>query len=89
MLVIGGCYFRSGDPTEGTMLEMDQHALRDLRVYDPVKNRWSWAEQMNIARRSFAIGEIGGKVYVAGGLGQNGELLSSAEVSCPPVREIV
>lgn len=71
------------------MLEMDQHALRDLRVYDPVKNRWSWAEQMNIARRSFAIGEIEGKVYVAGGLGQNGELLSSAEVGFLLVREVV
>jgi hypothetical protein len=39
--------------------------------------------------RAEVVEESGGKVYVAGGLGQNGELLSSAEVSCPPVQEIV
>ncbi len=53
-----------------------------MLVYDPATNAWdSSLASMNVARRYFHAGVIGGQIYVAGGY--NGSYLSSAEVYSP------
>jgi|GEM_PF-1337545 len=74
---LGGKYYLIGGYTttyQATMI-----------IYDPATNTWdSTKAPMNVARRYFHAGVIGGKIYVAGGYGSSPvTYLSSAEVYDP------
>ncbi|KAG6525483.1 F-box/kelch-repeat protein At1g67480-like [Zingiber officinale] len=55
----------------------------DVYQYDSRLNRWSSLAKMNVARYNFACTEVNGLIYVVGGVGSNGEILSSVEVYHP------
>ena len=51
-------------------------------VYDPQANAWTQLAIMGTARRTHASAAVGGKLYVFGGYGVEGDL-STAEVYDP------
>ncbi|KAL1363541.1 hypothetical protein AAHE18_03G156100 [Arachis hypogaea] len=63
-------------------------ASAEVYQYDSLLNKydflfWSRLSKMNVARYDFACAEVNGLVYVVGGYGLHGEILSSAEVYDP------
>ncbi|KAJ7565148.1 hypothetical protein O6H91_02G050100 [Diphasiastrum complanatum] len=55
----------------------------ELHNYDTVLNRWTKSSSMKTARYDFACVVLAGFVYVAGGLGADGEGLTSVEMYNP------
>ncbi|CAL9055670.1 F-box/kelch-repeat protein At1g67480-like [Musa acuminata AAA Group] len=55
----------------------------DVYQYDSRLNRWSLLAKMSVARHDFACDVVNGLIYAVGGLGPNGENLSSVEVYDP------
>ncbi|OEL16008.1 F-box/kelch-repeat protein, partial [Dichanthelium oligosanthes] len=55
----------------------------EVYLYDACLNRWTVLAKMNVARRDFACAEVNGVIYVAGGLGPDGDSLSSVEAYNP------
>jgi len=49
-------------------------------VYDPALDRWETVGRMNIPRGASGVAAIGKRIYVAGGLAQNGRVSSDFEV---------
>jgi hypothetical protein len=68
LYVVGGCLFN--DCRIGT--------TNILEIYDSATDTWSSGAPMQTARHAFAIGAIGGKLYVAGG-----------RQACPPCLDAV
>lgn len=71
LLVMGGSY----EETTGS-----KAAAAEVLKYDSALNRWSKVASMHMARYEFACAVLGGRVYVAGGHGEDGKNLSSVEV---------
>ena len=49
-------------------------------AYDPALDRWETVSRMNIPRGASGVAAIGRKIYVAGGLAQNGRVSNDFEV---------
>lgn len=62
LYVVGGCIFSDCIPGNTNAME----------VYDPVANTWTAKAPMPTARNNVTTGVIGGKLYVAGGMGPCG-----------------
>jgi len=58
-------------------------ALNNAAVFDPATNGWASLPQMATARGGAMAKAIGGRIYVAGGLGTDGASLDSVEVFDP------
>src|SRR5262249_53147304 len=48
--------------------------------YSPQRNAWDRVAEMTTPRGASGVAVIGNRIYVAGGLGRNGEVLSTFEV---------
>jgi RHS repeat-associated protein len=75
LYVVGG----HGADTGATTID----AVATMDVYDPASNRWSPGPVMHTARAYAGYGVINGKLYVAGGLDPNRNLLATTEVFDP------
>uniref|UniRef100_UPI00358F94B4 kelch-like protein 8 n=2 Tax=Myxine glutinosa TaxID=7769 RepID=UPI00358F94B4 len=62
--------------------------FRSVECYDPLRNRWFLAPEMNSRRRHVGVISVGGKVYAVGGHDGN-EHLTSMEVFDPEVNKWV
>ena len=58
-------------------------AVQNAAVFDPATNAWTSLPQMTTARSGAMAKAIGGKIYVAGGMGTDGASLDSVEVFDP------
>ena len=52
---------------------------REMWEYDPATDRWRDMPPMPTARGAASAGVIGDVLYVAGGVGENGKVLSTVE----------
>eukprot|EP00957_Ditylum_brightwellii_P066278 5030609-Ditylum_brightwellii.AAC.1 len=57
--------------------------LKSVEVFDPISWDWSFLPPMNIERSDCAAVELGGKIYVIGGIDDESNELSSVEVFDP------
>ena len=78
LYVVGGC-----ESQPGTGPDCGVATTNTMRMFDPATGNWSTRAPMAGARLHFAIAEIGGLIYVAGGIGAGGSHLSSFEVYDP------
>ena len=46
--------------------------VNTVEMYDPATNRWRMLNGMHMARWSLGVGAINGKLYAAGGHGEDG-----------------
>jgi glucose/arabinose dehydrogenase/N-acetylneuraminic acid mutarotase len=57
--------------------------VQNAAVFDPATNTWTTLPQMTTARSGGMAKAIGGKIYVAGGMGGDGASLDSVEIFDP------
>jgi N-acetylneuraminic acid mutarotase len=70
----GRIYVSGGFPT---LPFFGSDARSQLWVYDPAKDHWQSAAAMPLRRAAHAMAALGGRLYVAGGVGQEPEKLLS------------
>ncbi|MBI2076877.1 MAG: hypothetical protein HYT80_00700 [Euryarchaeota archaeon] len=78
LYIVGGC-----ESQPGTGPDCGVATVNTMRMFDPATGNWSTRAPMASARLHFATAEIGGMIYVAGGIGAGGSQISSFEVYDP------
>jgi uncharacterized protein (TIGR03437 family) len=71
-----GVYYYTGGVEADSIISEDFVISTAVRMYDPNTNTWADLPPMNNARYQHEAAVIDGKLYVAGGYGPTGELLS-------------
>ena len=57
----------------------DHIPVATVNIFDPINNTWTTGTSMNTARNYHAAAVANGKIYVLGGIGSDGNVLSSVE----------
>ena len=76
---MGGKIYVTGGTSQGSS---GKASVDSAYVYDPQTDAWTQLASMGVARRLHASAAVGGKLYVFGGCGAEGDL-STAEVYDP------